>query len=262
MRRKIRSLLQLADLKEEEIQLYLLLLKLQQASASELIENSGLGRMMVYRSLQSLEDQGLLQKLALNQKTSMYKPLSLNALIKKIDVEQRKLRRLQLALQDLDGFLPMMDLSQETNETKEAEELVEVREGLDAFREEYLSMPDYCEDEYLHVGHMENYWDAAQWDYDCPEEISFRNKRYKKGVYCRIVNVWTPQSEEFVRRDSREMRTSKLCDSIPITKNYLAVGAKKVCHFLCDEHNPRVVVIKHPELIEMHRGQFGSLWNG
>ena len=201
MRRKIQSLLQLADLKEEEIQLYLLLLKLQQASAAELIEKSGFGRMMVYRTLQSLEDQEMVEKVALNQKTSVYKPLTLNALIRKIDVEQRKLRRLQLALQDLDGFLPMMDLSE--NQSEE-EEIIQVREGIDAFREEYLDFPDYCDDEYLHVGHMENYWDAAGMTYDCPEEIAFRNKRYKKGVYCRIVNVHTPQSEEFVRRDSRE----------------------------------------------------------
>lgn len=257
MRRRLRDLLRLAGLREEETALYLLLLKKRRATASALIAESGLNVMTAYRTLRRLRERGLVSALQINQKQYVYAPLTLAALTKKLDTEQRKLRRLQLALQGLDALLPYVDAEEKNGD----EELVEVREGLDAFREEYLKIPDLCTDEFLHIGSMQNYWELAGMSDEAPEELAFREKRFKRGIYARIFNTPSPVAEGFAARDSREMRTTRLLEDLPIKKDYMAFTATDVRHFICDEGNLRTVIIRHPELVALHRRMFSDLWD-
>ncbi|MDD4318941.1 MAG: helix-turn-helix domain-containing protein [Candidatus Peribacteraceae bacterium] len=256
MRSRIQDLLRLAGLREEEIALYLQLLKLRRASMTELIAASGLNVMTAYRTMKRLQDRGLVSPMKLNRKQSVFSPLTLRAIITKLDADQRKMRKLRLALAGLDSLLPYLD-----NEAKIDEaEPVEIREGVEAFREEYLKLPDCCTDEYLHLGNMANYWRVAGLSDEAPEELAFRRKRLDRGIYCRIFNPRTPEAETFAKRDSRELRTSRLVDDIPVTDDYLAFADAHVSHFICDDTNPRVIVIRQPELIELYRNQFESMW--
>ena len=257
MRRRLRELLRLAELREDEVTLYLLLLKLRQASVPELIEKSGVTTMTAYRAIKRLKERGLLMELPLNDKQSLYAPLALKALIKKINAEEKKLRRLELALQNLDRLLPYMDL--DSHEDRDSD-VVELHEGRDAFREEYLRFPDCCKEEYLHIGNMENYWKAAHMTYECPEERAFINKRLTRDIHCRILNMYTKAAEEFQRNDSREKRITRLTADVPIKDNYLGIAETHVAHFICDEDNPRVIVIKQPELLAMYKNQFEMMW--
>jgi predicted transcriptional regulator len=257
MRQRIRDLLRLAGLREEEICLYLHLLKLQRASMSELIGKSGLNVMTAYRTMKRLQERGLVSAMKINRKASVYAPLTLSTLIAKLDREQRTLRKLQLALANLDSLLPYLDVNGETDDDGEP---VEIREGLDAFREEYLKLPDCCTDEYLHIGNMANYWKVAGMSDEAPEELAFRRKRLSRGIYCRIFNPHTPEAEIFAKRDSRELRTTRLVDDIPVKRDYLAFADAHVSHFVCDEKNPRVIVIRQPELADLYRKQFEMMW--
>jgi Fe2+ or Zn2+ uptake regulation protein len=213
--------------------------------------------MTAYRSIQRLQERGLLMELSFNDKQSLYAPLPLKALIKKINAEEKKLRRLELALRNLDRLLPYMDLETEDGQD---EDLVELREGRDAFREEYLRFPDHCKEEYLHIGNMENYWNAAHMTYECPEERAFINKRLTRDIHCRILNTYTKDAEKFQERDSREKRITHLTMDIPIKENYLGIAETHAAHFICDEDNPRVIVIKQPELLQMYKSQFEVMW--
>lgn len=260
MRRRMQELLRLAGLREEEAALYLHLLKLQRASMSELIAASGLNVMTAYRTMKRLQERGLVSALKINRKESVYAPLTLRALIRKLDGEQRKMRRVQMALENLDQFLPYLHLEPETAD-EETPEPIQIREGLDAFREEYLKLPDCCTDEYLHIGNMANYWKVAGMSDEAPEELAFRQKRLDRGIYCRIFNPHTPEAEIFAKRDSRELRTSRLVDEIPVKKDYLAYADTHVCHFVCDKAHPRVIVIRQPEIVDLYRKQFETLWN-
>ncbi len=255
MRRQLTELLRLCDLREDETALYLLLLKLRKATVPQLIGESGLHRMTVYRAIKRLQERNLLEVTRLNDKQDLYAPLSLDALINTVEHQERRFRRLALNLRNMDRLLPYMQ-----TEEGENNELVEIRDGLDAFREEYLKFPELCEGEYLHIGSMENLWKSANLTYDCPEERGFIHKRMNKGVSCRIINIYSPIAEEFRENDSREMRTTKLTDALPIVKNYLGITEHQASYFLCEPDHPRVIVMKQPELVAMHKQHFEKLW--
>ena len=259
MRRKLQHLLSLAGLKDEEVTLYLHLLKLRRASMTELIAESKLNVMTAYRTIKRLTERGLVQAFSINQKQSVYAPLTLKSLICKLDQEQRTLRKVQLALQDMDHLLPFADLTRETD-SDDASEPVEMREGLDAFREEYLKIPDLCADEFLCMGSMQNYWNVAGMSDEAPEELAFRHKRFSRNMFCRVFNTHSPESETFAKRDRQELRTTRLIDTIPVAKDYLGFTKDHVRHFICDRGNPRVIIIRHPELVALYHDQFERMW--
>jgi sugar-specific transcriptional regulator TrmB len=256
MRRKLHHLLNEAGLSGEEVRLYLLLLKLGAASVRDLVEQSSVNHMTAYRTVKRLAGRGLIEAKKINRKQSVYSALSLRSLVRHLETDQRKMRRLQLALQGLDRFLPFIDITERAGDN----EPVEVREGLDAFREEYLKLPDLCGDEFLCMGSMQNYWQVAGLSDEAPEELAFRHKRYAHNTYARVFNTLSPESIEFSKRDSRELRTTRLVDAIPVAKDYLGYAKDHVRHFICDKENPRVVIIRHPELVALYRDQFGRMW--
>ena len=108
---------------------------------------------------------------------------------------------------------------------------------------------------------MQNYWKVAGMSDEAPEELAFRHKRLGRGTFCRIFNTHSPESETFAKRDSRELRTTRLVDAIPVAKDYLGYTMDHVRHFICDKDHPRVVIIRHPELVELYRDQFERMWN-
>ncbi|MDD5074718.1 MAG: helix-turn-helix domain-containing protein [Candidatus Peribacteraceae bacterium] len=259
MRRKIQHLLRLAGLREEEVTLYLHLLALKRASMTDLIGRSGLNVMTAYRTIKRLQDRGLVQAFSVNQKQSVYVPLSLSALIQTLGTEERTIRHLQLALKNLDPLLPYVDVG-ETDSVTLDEEPVAILEGLDAFREEYLKLPDLCEDEFLCMGSMQNYWKTSGMSDEAPEELAFRHKRFSRRMFCRVFNTHSPESEGFAKRDSKELRTTRLVDAIPVAKDYLGFSKDHVRHFICDKDHPRVIIIRHPELVALYRDQFERMW--
>lgn len=255
MRKKLTNLLRLAELKDEEITLYLLLLKLKEATIPQLVAESNLNFMMVYRTIKRLTEKGLIDSEPVNNKQDIYKPLSLKSLINKIQTQQRKLRRLENGLKGLDHFLPYMDIDNETDES------IQLREGLDAFLEEYLKLPELCEEEYLHIGNMHNLWNTAGLSYEAPEERNFIHRRIHRGAFARVLNPPTEKADEFASKDSIEKRTTKLKSGLPVTDNYLAITENQSSLFICDPEDPRVIVIKQPELLEMQKDQFRTLWS-
>jgi sugar-specific transcriptional regulator TrmB len=210
----------------------------------------------VYRTLLKLEERGLVKRSAGRGRQAIFEPLTLRALAQAISQEQRKLRRLELELQDLDGLLPYMDVEDECDT-----EGVSVRYGQDAFKEEYLKMPDVLEEEYLHIGNMANMWRTAGFGYESPEERSFIHRRLARNIFARVLDIPTREAEEVQRHDSREKRTLMLKESLPIMENFLIIGEKQVSHFLCDPEHPRVIVIRQPELVATHRSHFETIWN-
>ncbi len=259
MRRKIEHTLRLAGLREEEVTMYLHLLRLKRASMPELIAETNLNVMTAYRTMKRLQERGLVQAMEINQKQSVYVPLTLDALIQTLGAQERSIRRLQLTLKNLDPLLSYMDTAEEPR-AENSEEPVTIAEGFDAFREEYLKIPDLCEDEFLCMGSMQNYWKVAGMSDEAPEELAFRHKRFKRNMSCRVFNTYSSESAAFAKRDSKELRTTRLVDTIPVSKDYLGYTKDHVRHFICDEEYPRVIIIRHPELVTLYRDQFERMW--
>jgi len=258
MRRRITTLLQAAGLSDGEVTVYLLLLKLQKAGVAEIVTLSGMNTMTAYRTVKRLLGRELISEVTLNRKQSVYIPLSLRSLVQRLESDERKMRKLQLALRGVDKLLPFLDSDQRVSDA----EPVEIKEGLEAFREEYLKLPDYCSEEYLHIGSMQNYWRIAGMSDESPEEMGFRHKRFKRHIFARVFNTWAPEMDAIMQRDSRELRTMRISDALPITRDYMGFADDHISHFICDAKNPKVIVIRHPELVGFHRKQFKQLWEG
>ncbi len=255
MKKRLTNLLRCANLKEEEIKVYLLLLKFSEATIPQIVSKNGLPTITVYRTVKRLFERGLIEEDKLNKKQNIYKSLSLNALIKKINFEERKLSRLKQNLKNLDSLLPFMDIEQE-----EDEDLIEVHEGIDAFREEYLKIPKLCKNEFLHIGSMTSYWDTAGMSYDSAEERYFINTRMNRGVFARVLNPNTIDAERIKKRDSMEKRIMKIRDGLPVSENYFTMAENQSALFVCDKENPRVIVMKQPDLLALQKAQFKELW--
>ena len=254
MQKRLRQLLRQADLREEEVSLYLCVLKLGRANIAQLIIATKLPSTTAYRTVQRLTERGLLRRLPINAKQSLYEALSLASIAHTLGREQQKLRKLELSLRNLDPLLRYISLD------KEDPDDIEIREGRDAFREEYLKMPDVFRDEYLHVGSAPNFWKAALMNYECPEERGFIHRRLGKNLYARVLNTPSPEALEIQKNDSREKRTLVMTEKIPIIKDFVMIAETQVSHFVCDSDNPRVIVIRNPEAVAAQRSHFEMLW--
>ncbi|MBU1151279.1 hypothetical protein KJ632_00455 [Patescibacteria group bacterium] len=254
MRKKLQYLLSTTDLKPEESKIYLLLLKLNSATIQQLSAQSGISEMSTYRAVKRLQERDMVEAQQLNKKQSIYQPLSLQKLIQRINHKQKKLARLANSLKDIDPLLPYLDLNEEL------EDSIEIKEGLDSFREEYLKLPRIAKDEFICMGSMEQYWAVNGWDLDAPEEASFIRQRMHKGVYARVANIRSEQSEYFHSRDSLEKRTTKIKDDIPMINNYFTITENQSNLFICNKENPRVIITKQPELLNLQKAQFSELW--
>ncbi len=253
MRDRLHSLLRAADLSEEEIAIYLWLLKLKQSSIPELKCKSRLPHITVYRTIAKLEERSLVEREQINRKQSIFRPLTLGKLAEKIASRKRRLQALENELKHLDRFLPYVDLENE-------DDPVELRSGLDAFREEYLKFPELLQHEYLHIGNMAKMWETSGFSYECAEERGFIHRRIARNVYARVLDVPTPEAQVVQRQDSKEKRTLVLKENLPIMDDFLLIGEKQVSHFLCDPENPRVVIMRSPAQVAVHHGFFEALW--
>lgn len=258
MKRQIRILLRKAGLREEEVKLYLTLLTCTSATIAELQMKSGLTHMTTYRTLQRLIDRGLIQATPINGKQSIYSPLSLRELIHALEKEQRRLRKIEASLRDLDHLLPFLE--QDGDEESADFESVEIREGAEAFHQEYLKLPDLGNEEFLAVGSSEKFWEASRASIDSPLERSFVHKRLQNNVYSRILMLACNDADEIARNDSREKRTTMQKKELPVMKDVLMICGSQVSHFLCDPQNPRVIIMRDPALVEMQKKGFEAIW--
>ncbi len=106
MHQSLRTALLQANLRQEEVAVYLLLLKLKKATLPQLQQQSDLINMMVYRMIRSLVEKELISAEPINEKQSLYRPLSLQSLLRQLEKDQNRLRRLEQKLSDLNRLLP------------------------------------------------------------------------------------------------------------------------------------------------------------
>jgi hypothetical protein len=107
---------------------------------------------------------------------------------------------------------------------------------------------------------MQNYWDIAGFGDQSAEEMSFRAARYRNNVFARVINTVSEEMAAIQKRDSRELRTLKMSPRLPVERDYVGFADEYCCHFICDKEHPRVIIIRHPELLAVHEEQFGELW--
>ena len=209
----------------------------------------------MYRTLHRLIERELVETTPLNKKQCVYHPLTLAALIRALERDQKKMRKLELSLRDIDHLLPFADLTSE-----DEEEVAEVITGKDAFHNEYLQLVDKQNDEFLAIGSSDGFWQASQASVDSPLERSFVSRRLKNNIYSRVLMVASEEADKIAEKDSKEKRTSKLKKELPVMKDMLMICGDQVSHFVCDTKNPRVLKVRDPQFVNMQRWCFETLW--
>lgn len=255
MLKQLTSLLKKAQLKEEEIKIYLVLLKLKQATATQICDFCGFHFVNVYRILKRLKNMGLIKSCPLNNKESLFKPLSLQTLLDKIQKEKKQLIELEQGLKYLDPFLSFMNIEEDE------EDPIEIQCGIDAMKQAYLNLTNLSNEEMLPMGNVNNFLKLSGFSVDCPEERNFIQQRLRRGIYVRMMNPYNEIGEILKSRDSFEKRTMKLTRKQPIHDNFLVITEDRSTLFICDESDPKVLITKQPELLKMQRDQFNYYWN-
>jgi sugar-specific transcriptional regulator TrmB len=254
MRRKLTEILRKANLKEEEIRIYLALLKLGTASVNQIADLTDLKSITIYRAIKILLERKLVQEIIVNKKQSLYKPLTLQALVGELENEEKEIAKLKSAISNLDPFLKFMDLRDEQEE-------IEIKTGIDNFRAEYLAVPQIAKEEVYAFGSMCNCFKTlGEWDLDTPEERSFIKQRMGKGIHARLLHEHQTGAEEFQKRDSLEKRSTRFGFDLPISSNAVLITEKDVRLFICNEENPRVMIINQPDLKNIYRSVFEYNW--
>ncbi len=257
MRKYLFSLLQKAGFRDEEAQLYLALLKVKKATLMQLHVQTKMSHTTTYRMIHRLIDRGLIEQIPLNKKQSVYKSLPLSALMSSIEKEKSRMQKLQSSLKKFDYLLPYMDL----DDTKPSSgSSVDVYEGIDAFHEEYLKLPELGHDEFLAIGSSDSFWQASNASIDSPLERSFVSRRLKNNVYSRSMMVASNDAEQIASNDAKEKRTTKMKEKLPVMTNMLMMSGNQVSHFVCDADFPHVIVMRDPELVAIHKNYFEALW--
>jgi sugar-specific transcriptional regulator TrmB len=254
MKRQLIQILRKADLKEDEIKVYLGLLKLGTASVQQVQEATNLKGITTYRAIKNLLERELIKEIQINKKQSLYKPLSLQSLVEELEKQERKISKLKNSIKNMDPFLAFMDL-------EDKQEDISVKEGLEEFTKEYLKVPQEAKEEIYAFGSMCNCFETlGGWDLDTPEERSFINQRMRKGIHARLLHEHQEGAEEFQKRDTIEKRSTKFGYNLPITQNAVLMTESDVRLFICDKDNPRVIVINQPDLKNMYRTVFEYNW--
>ncbi len=254
MRKKIKSLLRSADLKEEEIVFYMLLLKFKETTLSRLIEVSQISTTTAYRTIKRLCDRGLIEGVEINKKQKVFRPLSLHALIDRLREKQDKLGKLEKSLKGIDEYLPYMDVSDDLDDS------IEIKTGFDAFVFEYLNIPNIKNRDLLAIGSVPNFWAIPGFSYHSAEERNFIRKRMANGTYARVFNESEKEIEEIQKNDTLEKRTTKLKKDLPGNENLLTITDDASFMFVCDKSSPRVIITRQPDLLKLQKDYFYNMW--
>lgn len=253
MQQSLRQLLRLLDLSEEETELYLCMLENSSNRISEILKKKRIPKTSVYRMTRRLVERNLLKEKSVNGKQREYIPCTIAELLERATAQGRELETIKHALRNTDSLLPFM-------RNEEGEASVALREGMEDFRQEYLSVPTTLTQEYLHMGSVPDFWKTANMGFESPEERWFISTRLRRNVYARILELPSPEAHVVQAQDSREKRTTKIIPSLPLKKDFVLVSDTRVSHFVCNPDYPRVIVIRHPSAVQMYRQHFDLLW--
>ncbi|MBI2662108.1 hypothetical protein HYX11_01475 [Candidatus Woesearchaeota archaeon] len=232
-------------LSENEIKLYLELLKLGETTTGSLIKNTGMASSRVYISLNSLINRGLVTFITKNN-TKYYQAENPDTLLKNIEEKKKQLESLLPELKTL-------------TKKEEKETYSTIFEGFNGFKIAFQNQIDICtsKDEILVIGFS-------------PQTYAFKSlraflknidlKRYKKKINLKIL--LPKESKTTIGKDREKEPYTKVKymlhgffspTSINIYRDYVILTVW--------EEKPTVFLIKNDKIATSFQHYFKSLWN-
>jgi sugar-specific transcriptional regulator TrmB len=249
--RIIRLLLRIG-LTESEAELYFTAYQKPQLTLAELQKKTGYSTASIYRAFDRLKNLGLITSSRDNWRKNV-EAVSLKKLGEKVAKEQRKLRKVELELKQMDDLMNLTTLYDSLEEPVEI--LTNQNQIIDkAF--EILSRPF---DHFLAYGSSERLIEILGYD----TEREFVNTRLRKGKSADVVlTEMGPYGRELIKTNDRELRNMKfkIDPANQETMTYIYDNEAVIWHKDSDSGS-RAIVIKDPSLIKMHENMFSTLWS-
>lgn len=232
-------------LSNNEINIYLELLKLGQTSTGSLIKNTGIASSRVYTSLNSLINKGLVTFITKNN-TKYYKAENPETLLKNVDEKKKQLEEILPNLKSI--------MKKEEKETYST-----IFEGFNGFKIAFQNQIDVCtsKDEILVIGFSPQLYAFESL------RIFLNNidlKRYKKKIELKII--LPNESKNTIGKDREKEPYTQVKymsqgffspTAMNIYKDYVLL--------IVWEERPTVFLIRNEKIATSFKQYFKNLWN-
>lgn len=248
---KIKIILAHAGLNEHEILFYLTLLKNPYSTVHTIAKKSGLNKNKAYQTFGVLKELGIVGHAGTTQTVI---PASFSNLINILNKKSRQLGRIADDLERINKMVPLLRAVKTKGD-------IRIYDSMDDIKEHYLDLLDLDWDNTWAYGSFEMF--AKEID---PEiERKFILTRVKKGRRARgLYTVNGPFTQELVKQDSNELRTSRFLDGKQITDKWFHVFPASDLFVMWSKDKKTgaftSLAIDNKELADFHKALFEADW--
>ena len=226
-------------LNENEIKVYIILLRLGSSKVNEVYDKTKIPRSFIYEVLKSLIDKGLVSYVIKSgiRYYEAAKPLKLKEILKEKESK-------------LDSILPELENIKKLVKKKPTVELYEGVEGIKTILEDILKME---KGEIMYAYSNEDIFKLLTFYFP-----NFIKRRAKKGIFGRIIEEDTEKIREDQKRDKSEYREMRIT-KIKFNSTTFIYG-DKIALITTSKDEPIGVLIENKEMAETQKKVFHVLW--
>lgn len=242
------ELLTQSGLNKNEALIYELLLKSGELKAGQIAEKSPLKRGLVYKTLLSLEEIGLITK---NEPKNQVAKFNAKHPSKLRDIVNNKEKEVNLAKNSIDQLLPQLSSEFSLSAGKPG---VRFYEGLDGFKKALDDSLTATETIYTYVDLNKIVGESAKINQE------YVKKREKKGIKKRLLLKEKVGAKEAIGQNTEFTSSVLLPESVKPFKTSLQIYDGKVAYYTLREKNMISVIIEDKDIYEMHKSMFEFIW--
>lgn len=236
-------------LNDQEINLYVVSLKLGPSSIMKLSEVIHVSRPNVYKLIARLELFGLARFSTRRKNSKVFtveSPAVIADLLRHKDEEiNRQSRLLTQSMPDLLGLYQQGDLPAS----------LKVFEGISACREAFFRIFDETKDKLFYFGSVKDLFDFVNVD---PEE-SWMKKRIEKKVFIDVLVLPSDEANKLRLKDATQLRETRIIkNASPFTSSFYIYGKKLI---FWQPKAPIAILIEDENITSMMMSIFLMLWN-
>jgi predicted DNA-binding transcriptional regulator AlpA len=252
IKKRVISLLQKLNLTENEAKFYIMANQNADLTLPQIQSKLSLSKATVYRIYEKLKSLGFITSSPENWRKNI-NAVSLRTLADLIAGENRKLRRIELELKDLDNFMDM-------DARAFSEDPIKILYDKNQIAEHNFNILHKSWDRLLVLGSCERLMDVVGKE----NEQKFVQIRTRMG---RPVSLYLTEygnyASEFMPNNDEELRNVKLRIN-PTWQDHLSYlyGDEVTIWNKDKDLGNRAIVINDPLLVNMYRSQFDTAWSG
>ncbi|MEZ4103918.1 MAG: helix-turn-helix domain-containing protein [Candidatus Paceibacterota bacterium] len=248
----IKEILEELGFSEKEVEIYLAIIKSDQATASLIAKETDVNRTTVYDILETLMHKGVVSKIKKAGKTYYY-ALSPDKLIDYLEREKREFsKKIDLQKEKVSKIMPKLISIQNLHSVNKPK--VRFYEGEKGMREAY-------EDSLQADGLIRAYANVEEMHKGLPNFFpEYYKRRAEANIHIRAILPQNEASFDRAAKDSEEMRTTKFLPEEKMTFSpEINVYNNKV--LVASWKESMAIVIESKELADFHKLVYDLLWD-